>query len=126
MSYSEKPHASEGPYCPNAIPENAVFVLKEPTEFCLVLDLTLDTPGVREHFPDMPIVAGYMQLAWLHALLDRTAWKDSVVGVKKVKFRLPLVPPCSVELRIHPRESELTFTIGTATGICTDGVICLR
>lgn len=81
------------------------------------LNVTLDDPEIAAHFPQKPILAAYKQIALLESL-----FKEKLVGVRDMKFKSQIVPPCEVIIEIEGNK----FEIKVADKIKTSGKLILK
>lgn len=79
--------------------------------------IDLNDPEISAHFPGKPILAAYKQVGLIESML-----KEQLVGVKDVKFKSQITPPCEVEICIVDNK----FEIKVGGEIKTTGKVILR
>ena len=80
--------------------------------------LEIEDPEIAAHFPNKPIVSAYIQMNWIEFLHFHTNAKP-LKGLKDVKFKSQITPPCEVEINLD--QSSLKFEIIVGKIIKTSG-----
>lgn len=89
------------------------------------IDETL--PGVSSHFPQQPVIAGYMQLQWVESFLAEIAPTLRIGCIRDAKFLHPLLPPAQCQLRvfISAEQHLLQFSLNQGSNTLTKGALDL-
>lgn len=95
------------------------------------LKFTIDDslPGIKDHFPGYPLVAGYMQLIWIDFLCHEAFPSSRVEEVIDIKFKAKIVSPASLNITIYPESlikqvqniGVYSFKIEDASEVKTQG-----
>ena len=94
---------------PESVPENYI-VQKSGDRFSLQFGLSEDTPGLADHFPNNPIVPGFMQLMWLKFAASLAFQNALLVEFNAVKFSELIIPSGEISLNLLSAKKENTKT----------------
>ena len=104
------------------LPSNSQVVLaKTPLGAEFIADFSIDEslPGVSSHFPQKPIIAGYMQLQWVESFFAQIAPTLCISSIRDIKFLQPLLPPADLKIRLllsaERNSLQLFLTQGSVT-----------
>lgn len=109
------------------VPQQAHCLQLDETSWQLSFDIDESVPGVKEHFPQMPLIAGYMQLIWVQQLIMEACLEHSVNRIIDVKFSGQITPPVSVivSLDLNLDAGRARFEIADTEGVKTKGFLAL-
>ena len=86
-----------------------------------------EVPGVEAHFPQMRLIAGYMQLLWVSEALSRISTQLQVSRIVDIKFsgQIPVPSQVTLECELSEDSSTLKFSIFDQDGIKTKGRVAV-
>lgn len=88
--------------------------------FSSKFNIDLKDPEIAAHFPKRPILAAYKQMNLLNEVIRKNGKK--LLGLKDVKFKSQITPPCEVEICI----ADKIFEIKISNQVKTIGKIILE
>lgn len=102
----------------------------DPTELHARCQITADLPCFAGHFPGQPILPGILQLRWALSLAASAFAgrypEDRFVGLSRVKFKQPVVPPATLCFELEDQGSGLRLRVLSAAGLHCEGRLNYR
>ncbi|MCP8900132.1 hypothetical protein [Gilvimarinus xylanilyticus] len=89
-------------------------------------DLTPENPCFQGHFDGLPVLAGVVQVAWVHELaVDYFDIKTPFKSLRSNKFQQLVRPPVTMELTLdyQPAKGLVKFTYHNARGVTAKGAL---
>ena len=87
-----------------------------------------DILGVAAHFPQMQLIAGYMQLRWVAESLSQTSSSQRISRIVDIKFSGQIPVPSLIRLECELSEdlSMMKFNIFDEEGLKTKGRVAVE
>lgn len=79
--------------------------------------------GISAHFPNKPILAGYLQLSFVENFLKQVAPSWRVEKIIEAKFSAQIAPPVEITISITLMRCDrmVRFSISDSSGVKTQG-----
>jgi len=85
---------------PTLIPENHVLKIHE-NKATLSFVVSESLPDIKDHFPEVRLVAGYYQFIWINYLIDKTFKNKYISQIIDTKYKEKIVPGDEISISLE-------------------------